>query len=282
MNATSSPTTPSSATPAGGASLSLRGVEVAYGGTSRVLHGVSLRVGSGQAVALLGTNGAGKTTTIRAISGLLGMHRGRVIAGEVEFDGQSILGRPSHDIVARGVAQVPEGRMVFRSLTVDENLRIGASSRRAQEVSAGLDQVYDLFPRLHERRTQQAGWMSGGEQQMVAVGRALMASPRLLLLDEVSLGLAPLIVQDIFDRLAVVRRDRGTSLLLVEQNARLALDFAEYAYIMEGGRIALEGPSERLRTDSKVQATYLGSSTERAGARFGEREHGRPRRRWLS
>ncbi len=266
---------------AAGGLLSMRAVEVVYGGASRVLHGVSLRVGSGQAVALLGTNGAGKTTTIRAISGLLGLHRGRVLSGEVEFENESLLGRSPHEIVAGGVAQVPEGRMVFKSLTVEENLKVGASSRRAHAVRASLDQVYELFPRLYERRSQQAGWMSGGEQQMIAIGRALMADPRLLLLDEVSLGLAPLVVHSIFERLADVRRERGMSVLLVEQNARLALEFAEHAYIMENGRIALEGPSARLRDDPEVQATYLGSSTEHVGARFGDRQHARPRRRWL-
>ena len=172
--------------------------------------------------------------------------------------------------------------MVFKSLTVEENLRIGASSRKPQVVNPGLEQVYELSPRLKERRGRQAGWMSGGEQQMVAIGRALMAAPRLLLLDEVSLGLAPLVVQNIFERLALVRGELGMSVLLVEQNARLALEFAEYAYIMESGRIALEGPTSQLRDDPKVQATYLGSSTESARARFGDRQHARPRRRWLA
>jgi branched-chain amino acid transport system ATP-binding protein len=282
VSATAAKAVPSGADGTRSTLLALRTIEVVYGGASRVLHGVSLRVESGQAVALLGTNGAGKTTTIRAISGLLGRHRGRVISGEVEFDNASVLGEASHDIVKRGMAQVPEGRMVFKSLTVEENLRIGASTRKPQVVDGALDQVYQLFPRLHERRGQQAGWMSGGEQQMVAIGRALMASPRLLLLDEVSLGLAPLVVEEIFQQLAVVRSELGTSVLLVEQNARLALEFAEYAYIMESGRIALEGPTARLRDDPQVQSTYLGSSTEGAGARFGDRSHARPRRRWLA
>jgi branched-chain amino acid transport system ATP-binding protein len=282
VSATAAQTLASGGDRAGDALLAVRTIEVVYGGSSRVLHGVSLRVGAGQAVALLGTNGAGKTTTIRAISGLLGMHRGRVISGEVDFEGESVLGTAPHDVVKRGLAQVPEGRMVFKSLTVEDNLRIGASTRKAQVVNEGLEQVYELFPRLRERRGQQAGWMSGGEQQMVAIGRALMASPRLLLLDEVSLGLAPLITAEIFQRLAAVRSELGMSVLLVEQNARLALEFAEYAYIMESGRIALEGPTAQLRDDPEVQSTYLGSSTERVSARFGDRSHARPRRRWLA
>jgi branched-chain amino acid transport system ATP-binding protein len=261
--------------------LALRAVEVAYGDASLALRGVTLRVGSGQAVAVLGANGAGKTTTIRTISGLLPMHGGRIVAGEVLFDGEAVRRQRPHQLVARGLGQVPEGRMVFKHLTVEENLEVGASSRRNGDRAAALDQVYDLFPKLRERRTQKAGWMSGGEQQMVAIGRALMSSPRLLLLDEVSLGLAPLVVETIFESLSAARRELDMAVLLVEQNARLALDFADYGYIVETGRVVLEGTSDELRGNPEVQASYLGTGAA-ARERFGAARTARPRRRWLS
>jgi branched-chain amino acid transport system ATP-binding protein len=260
--------------------LNLRGVEVSYGGASLALRGVSLRVGPRQAVAVLGSNGAGKTTTIRAASGLLGLHGGRVVAGDVLLDGSDARRMRPHQLVARGMAQVPEGRMVFKHLTVEENLLVGAATRKDSPVGEGLEQVYELFPHLRERRGQKAGWMSGGEQQMVAIGRALMAGPRLLLLDEVSLGLAPLVVEDIFNQLAKARAELDLAVLLVEQNARVALDFADYGYVMENGRIALEGTTDELRHNPEIQASYLGSAATRE--RFGVRRAARPRRRWLS
>ncbi len=260
--------------------LSLRGVEVSYGGASLALRGVTLQVGRSQAVAVLGSNGAGKTTTIRAASGLLGVHGGRVVAGDVEFDGVDARRMRPHQLVGQGMAQVPEGRMVFKHLTVEENLRVGAAARKDSGAAAALEQVYELFPRLRERKGQKAGWMSGGEQQMVAIGRALMAAPRLLLLDEVSLGLAPLVIEDIFKQLAKARAELDLAVLLVEQNALVALDFADYGYIMENGRIALEGTSEELRHNPEVQASYLGTGATRE--RFGVRRAARPRRRWLS
>jgi branched-chain amino acid transport system ATP-binding protein len=261
--------------------LTLRAAEVAYGDASLALRGVTLRVGRGQAVAVLGANGAGKTTTIRTISGLLPMHGGRIVAGEVLFDGEDVRRQRPHQLVARGLGQVPEGRMVFKHLTVEENLEVGASSRRNGDKAAALDQVYELFPKLRERRAQKAGWMSGGEQQMVAIGRALMSAPRLLLLDEVSLGLAPLVVETIFESLAAARRELDMAMLLVEQNARLALDFADYGYIVETGRVVLEGTTAELRGNPEVQASYLGTGAE-ARERFGAARTARPRRRWLS
>jgi branched-chain amino acid transport system ATP-binding protein len=261
--------------------LDVRGLEVIYGGRSLALRGVSLSVPPRGAVAVLGANGAGKTTTIRAVSGLLYMHDGRVREGDVTLDGRSVLRLRPHEIVARGVAQVPEGRMVFGHLTVEENLRIGASQRRDGDAGPALDQVLELFPPIAERRRDEAGWMSGGEQQMVAIGRALMASPRLLLLDEVSLGLAPKVVTTIFERLQTVREELGTAMLMVEQNAKLALDFCEHAFIIESGRVVLDGPSGSVRNNEKVQELYLGGSREGSRRSFADAKRYRSRRRWL-
>jgi branched-chain amino acid transport system ATP-binding protein len=268
--------------PGAGELLRVRDLEVVYGGASLALRGVSLSVPEGGAVAVLGANGAGKTTTIRAISGLLYMHAGRVVSGDVELAGESVRRLRGHQIVRRGVGQVPEGRMVFKHLSVEENLRVGGTPRRAGETAEALEQVYELFPTLRERRRDQAGWMSGGEQQMIAIGRALMGRPRLLLLDEVSLGLAPLVVETIFDRLREAREELGMAMLLVEQNARLALDFADHAYIMETGRIALQGPSGTLRDNPEVQASYLGTTGDHGRGRFAAGRRARPRSRWLS
>jgi branched-chain amino acid transport system ATP-binding protein len=257
-------------------------IEVVYG-VSLALRGISFTVPENGAVALLGPNGAGKTTTIRAISGLLDVHHGAIRDGEIRLAGRSLRGMRTDRIVRSGVAQVPEGRHVFKELTVEENLLVGASARATPGASDTMTQVFDLFPRLKERVKQQAGWLSGGEQQMVAIGRALMAAPRLLLLDEVSLGLAPLVIEDIFDRLREVRQDLGTSMLLVEQNARVALAFADYGYILESGRIALEGPSAALRDNPVVKESYLGVHREEADApAYAQHKHYRRRRRWLS
>ena len=275
----------SASAPAGGTApvrplLAVDNIEVVYG-VSLALRGISFVVPENGAVALLGPNGAGKTTTIRAISGLLDVHHGSIRDGDVQFGGRSLKGVRPDRIVNAGVAQVPEGRLVFKELTVEENLRVGASARGSSGVDDTMTQVFDLFPRLKERIRQQAGWLSGGEQQMVAIGRALMASPRLLLLDEVSLGLAPRVIEDIFDRLREVRDELGTSMLLVEQNARVALGFAEYGYILESGRIALEGSSDALRDDPTVKESYLGA--RRAGeSGYAQHKHYRRRRRWLS
>jgi branched-chain amino acid transport system ATP-binding protein len=237
--------------------LEVSNLEVGYGDAGLSLRGISLSLPDGGAVAVLGANGAGKTTTIRAIAGMLRFHRGSVRAGEVRLRGERIDRLQPNRIVARGVAQIPEGRRLFANLTVEENLRTGGSQRRPAGREETLQQVYDLFPILAERRRSQAGWMSGGEQQMIAIGRALMADPRLLLIDELSLGLAPKITEEIVETLQRTRRELGLSLLVVEQNAQLALDMCDYAYIIESGRIVLEGPAQQLRDDPQVQAAYL-------------------------
>lgn len=260
--------------------LTVENIEIVYG-VSLAVHGISFEVPDHGAVALLGPNGAGKTSTIRAISGLLPLHNGSVRDGDIRLAGRSIRGMRANRIVAAGVAQVPEGRLVFGQLTVEENLRVGASARGTPGVGDTLAQVYDLFPRLAERKRQRAGWLSGGEQQMLAIGRALMAAPRLLLLDEVSLGLGPLVIEDIFERLGEARRELGTAMLLVEQNAQIALGFADYGYILESGRIVLEGPSAELRDNPVVQKSYLGVRSGDEDREFGRIKRSRRRRRWL-
>jgi branched-chain amino acid transport system ATP-binding protein len=261
--------------------LEVDNIEVTYG-VSLAVRGISFTVPENGVVALLGPNGAGKTSTIRAISGLLDLHHGSVSEGDIRLAGRSIRGMRANRIVSAGVAQVPEGRLIFGTLTVDENLRAGASARKTPGTEDSLTQVYDLFPRLKERIKQQAGWLSGGEQQMVAVGRALMADPKLLLLDELSLGLAPMVIEDIFARLSEVRRELGTAMLLVEQNARVALAFAEYGYILESGRVVLEGPSAGLQDNPMVQESYLGVRKDDTHAGYGQVKLYRRRKRWLS
>ncbi len=234
------------------AGLEVEGLQVAYGRTPAV-RGISLQVRVGQVVCLIGANGAGKTTTMRAISGLV-----RPRAGRVRFDGEDITGRPAHRIAAAGLRQVPEGRQCFAELTVAENLMLGAYLVPARaEVARRQDAVLARFPRLRERLGQLAGSMSGGEQQMLAIGRALMGRPRLLLLDEPSMGLAPLFVEEIFAIIADLKVD-GTTILLVEQNASAALDVADHAYVLETGVIVLSGPAAEVAQDPAVTAAYLG------------------------
>ena len=233
------------------AMLEIEALEIAYGGI-QALRGISLRVPEGGLVCLIGANGAGKSTTLRAIMGLV-----RRRAGSIRLLGEEISSWPTHRIVRRGVALVPEGRRVFANLTVYENLVMGAYARPEAESRASLQRVYDLFPRLAERRAQKAGTLSGGEQQMLAIGRALMSQPRLLCLDEPSLGLAPLLVREVMRALAAIHR-QGTTILLVEQNARMALAMSEYAYVLETGRIALEGPGPELLEHPSVRQAYLG------------------------
>ncbi len=230
--------------------LSVRGLTVRYGRTEAV-HGIDLDVAAGQVVCLIGANGAGKTSTLRALSGLL-----RPAAGRVLFDGADVAGWPAHRLAAAGMAHVPEGRQVFASLTVAENLTLGGWTAPA-EADRRRAEVLDRFPRLRERLGQVAGLLSGGEQQMLAIGRALMAGPRLLLLDEPSMGLAPLVEDEIFAIVATLAA-AGTTVLLVEQNASAALDISDVAYVLEGGRIALHGPAAEVAHDKAVMAAYLG------------------------
>ena len=222
-------------------------------GAIEALKGVSLTVDEGEVVTLIGSNGAGKSTTLRSISGLT-----PTSAGAVRFDDEEITLEPAQEIVDRGIALAPEGRHVFPRMTVRENLDLGAHRRRGPEIAADLERVYTLFPRLEERQRQKAGMMSGGEQQMLAIGRALMARPRLLMLDEPSMGLAPILVERIYETIGEINRD-GTTILLVEQNANYALDIAARGYVLETGRVALANDSRSLRDDPEVQRAYLGA-----------------------
>jgi branched-chain amino acid transport system ATP-binding protein len=236
--------------------LELRDLVVHYGAI-QALSGVSLKVPRGQVVCVIGSNGAGKTTTLRTVSGLL-----RPTSGSITLDDRSLVGRAAHQIARLGVAHVPEGRHVFPDQSVEDNLHLGAFTRRGEgraAISASVDEVYGMFPRLGERRTQLAGTLSGGEQQMLAIGRALMLKPKLVLLDEPSMGLAPIVIDEVFHRLADLKR-RGLTMLLVEQLAYRALDLADYAYVIEHGRIELEGPARSLRDDPRVRAAYLGEA----------------------
>jgi branched-chain amino acid transport system ATP-binding protein len=260
--------------------LVLKNVEVVYDDVILVLKGLSLEVPDGKIVALLGSNGAGKSTTLKAISGLLHAEEGEVTDGAIELDGERIDRHAPETIVRRGIFQVMEGRRVFEDLTVDENIEMGGYTRRDR---AGLRQdrelVFEYFPRLRERRKRLAGYLSGGEQQMLAISRALMARPRLILLDEPSLGLAPLLVREIFDIVVRVNRQSKTSFLLVEQNANLALGIADYGYIMENGRIVLDGEPDKLRANEDVKEFYLGGGV--GGTRYRNVKSYKRRKRWL-
>src|SRR5580698_4800400 len=233
--------------------LLIKELTVNYGSIC-ALRGISLEVKQGDIVTLIGANGAGKTTALRAISGLL-----KTCGGEISYNGQNIANLPPHQIVKLGLAHVPEGRMVFANLTVLENLMMGAYLRHdRKEISAGLDYVYGIFPRLHERQKQVAGTLSGGEQQMLAIGRALMGKPKFLMLDEPSLGIAPLLVKTIFEKIVEINRQQGISILLVEQNANLALEISRFGYVLETGRIILQDDSTALRQSPQVKSAYLG------------------------
>ncbi len=262
--------------------LTVNNIEVIYDHVILVLKGVSLEVPEGGIVALLGANGAGKTTTIKAISNLLGTERGEVTKGTIEYDNARIERLNPSELVKRGVVQVMEGRHVFEHLNVEENLLTGAYLRKdgASAIKQDLEKVYHYFPRLRERRTSQAGYISGGEQQMLATGRALMAAPKMMLLDEPSMGLAPQLVEEIFEIVATLNQKEGVSILLAEQNAMMALKFATYGYILENGRVVMDGEASSLRENEDVKEFYLGLG---AGGRksFRDVKYYRRRKRWL-
>lgn len=261
--------------------LKLTDVEAVYAGVILVLRGITMEVPDGSIVALLGANGAGKSTTLKAISGLIRSENGAVTHGRIELDGQRIERKDAAELVRLGIMQVMEGRRVFQHLSVHENLIAGAHTLSGS-LREKFELVYRYFPRLAERRSIRAGYLSGGEQQMLAIGRALMATPRVLLLDEPSLGLGPLLVHEIFEIIQRLNQELSTTILLVEQNARLALQVADYAYLMENGRIVLSGPPERLRENEDVKEFYLGLTELGERRSYRDVKHYRRRRAWLA
>ncbi len=263
--------------------LSVNNVEVIYDHVILVLKGVSLEVPRGKIVALLGANGAGKTTTLKAISNLLRAERGDVTKGSIEFDGERIDRLTPAELVRRGVCQVMEGRHCFQHLTVEENLLTGAFSRKVSraDLKNDLEKVYAYFPRLKDRRGSQSGYTSGGEQQMTAVGRALMAQPKMILLDEPSMGLAPQIVEEIFEIVKSLNQKEGVSFLLAEQNTMVALRYGDYGYILENGRVVMDGVASELATNEDVKEFYLGLSSSGRKS-FRDSKHYRRRKRWLA
>ena len=263
--------------------LSVNNIEVVYDHVILVLKGVSLDVPRGGIVALLGANGAGKTTTLKAISNLLHSERGEVTKGSIVFDGEEVQARSPHELVRRGCIQVMEGRECFGHLTIEENLLTGAFTRRDGNaaIRADLERIYGYFPRLRERRNSMAGYTSGGEQQMCAIGRALMSRPKMILLDEPSMGLAPQIVEEIFEMVRVLNEKEGVSFLLAEQNTNMALKYARYGYILESGRVVLDGDAKALRENEDVKEFYLGASGD-ARKSFRNVKHYKRRKRWLA
>jgi branched-chain amino acid transport system ATP-binding protein len=263
--------------------LGVNNIEVVYNKVVQVLRGLSLAVPRGEIVALLGSNGAGKSTTLKAISGLLALEDGEVEAGRIEFNGRSTADRPPQQLVRDGLSHVMEGRRVFEDLTIEENLVAATYALTGRkDAKPDFDAVYSYFPRLHERRKGLAGYLSGGEQQMLAIGRALVAQPQLILLDEPSLGLSPKLVEDIFTIIARINAERGVSMLLVEQNATVALAVAHRGYIMENGKIVIDGSAERLASDPDVREFYLGVGGSGEARSFRAVKHYKRRKRWLS
>jgi branched-chain amino acid transport system ATP-binding protein len=263
--------------------LQVNNIEVTYMNIIQVLRGVSLEVGDGKIVALLGANGAGKTSTLKAISGLLKTEEGEVTGGSINFDGKRIDRLNPADIAAMGVSQVMEGRRVLGHLSVEENLQVFAHNRKdRKEVKSDMGMVFEYFPKIKALRRQTSGYLSGGEQQMLVIGRALMARPKLMLLDEPSLGLAPLLVREIYEIIKRISAEQKVAILLVEQNARAALGIADYGYVMENGRVVLSGPAEKLRDNEDVKEFYMGLSAVGARKSYREVKHYRRRKRWLT
>lgn len=263
--------------------LDVNNIAVVYHDIIQVLRGVSLKVPKGKMVALLGTNGAGKTTTLRAISGLLKPENGIIREGTVSFDGYDLTNKLGTEAVRQGVVLVPEGRRLFKHLTVEENLRVGSitQKKKASLIKEDLDRIHSYFPKLNNLNKRLAGYCSGGEQQMIAIGRALMANPKMLLLDEPSLGLAPLLVKEIFSIVKQINHDTGTTILVVEQNAKIALDTCDYGYIMESGRIALEGTASELKNNPDVKEFYLGLTEGGGRKSFKQVKSYKRRKRWM-
>ena len=261
--------------------LQLNNISVVYSDVIQVLRGVSLAVGEKQIMSLLGSNGAGKTTTLKAISGLLMTENGKVTDGEIVFAGKTVQNSSPEEITRRGIIQVLEGRQPFKYLTVEENLKVGTATRWGKPYKKDLEMVYHYFPRLHERRKGLAGYCSGGELQMLVMGRALMAHPRLLLLDEPSLGLAPLVVEEIFRIITRINEEQHTTIVLVEQNANMALQIAHFGYVMENGKIVMEGTSADLKDNPDVKEFYLGMGAADAMKSYKDVKSYKRRKRWL-
>ncbi|MEJ2170526.1 MAG: ABC transporter ATP-binding protein [Desulfobacterales bacterium] len=263
--------------------LEINNIEVVYNDIIQVLRGVSLSVAEGNIVALLGTNGAGKTTTLRAISGLLKPENGFIKDGYIKFGGKNVTNRLGTDVVKEGAVMVPEGRRVFKHLTVDENIRVGSITRQdgQQKIRQDMDLMYKHFPRLARVTNRLAGYCSGGEQQMIAIARALMSAPKMLMLDEPSLGLAPLLVKEIFLNVQRINQEMETTILVVEQNAKMALEISDYAYIMESGKIVLEGPSQDLKNNPDVKEFYMGVTQGGRRKSFKDVKSYKRRKRWM-
>lgn len=260
--------------------LLVQQIEVFYQHVIQVLKGVSLSISEGQIICLLGANGAGKSTTLKAISGLLHGEDGRITDGAIEFNGERIDNRLAHDIAARGIIQVFEGRRVLEHLTVAENLRAGHIGDN-KKIESKLEKVYHLFPHLKSLTKKEAGWLSGGEQQMLVIGRGLMSEPKLMLLDEPSLGLSPILVKEIFATIKLINRENETAILLVEQNAARALEIAGYAYVMENGRIVMDGPAEKVKDNPDIKEFYLGLGELGTKKSYRDVKHYKRRKRWL-
>jgi branched-chain amino acid transport system ATP-binding protein len=262
--------------------LRVNNIDVVYMNVIQVLRNVSMEVGDGMVVALLGANGAGKTTTLKAVSGMLKTEEGEVVNGEIHFDGKRIDRNGPEQIAALGISQAMEGRRVLEHLSVEENLLVGAYCRKDRSgVKRDVEMVFSYFPKIKNLRNQMSGYLSGGEQQMLVIGRALMARPRLMLLDEPSLGLAPLVVEDIYEVIRRINDEQRMAILLVEQNARAALGIAHHGYVMENGRVVLNGPAETLRDNEDIREFYLGLSAVGSRKSYREVKHYRRRKRWL-